>query len=129
MTTEASKKMQHTLKLCKAISSALAQKEECHILNDQTIFLHHPQDTWHILEAVRTKAGLVSALDLPWITTMKYQVSRRKRNPLNNHQYSRRTRPFLQVPFENIKFLPLAFFCLSFLLRVSPKFKQFPRQI
>lgn len=57
--------MQYTLRLCKAVSSVLAWKEECHVLNDQTTFMHHLRGTWHILKAVRTKAVLVSALDLP----------------------------------------------------------------
>lgn len=57
--------MQCTLRLCKAISSVLARKEECHVLNDQTAFMCHLHGTWHIFEAVRTKAVFVIALDLP----------------------------------------------------------------
>lgn len=43
----------------------ISSLERCHVLNDHTAFMHHLQVTWHNLKAVRTKAALVSALDLP----------------------------------------------------------------
>lgn len=65
----------------------------------------------------------------PWSCENKGQVPKRKRNPLHTHQCSRRARLLLQVCFVNTDFLLLAFFFASFLLQVSPKIKQFPRQI
>lgn len=73
--------MQYTLRLRKAVSSALARKEECHILNDQIAFMHHLHGTWHILEAVRTKAVLVSALDLPLGYHYKISSVKEKKKP------------------------------------------------
>lgn len=111
---------QYTLRLCKAISSALARKEECHILNDQTTFMYHLHGTRHILDAVRTKAVLVSALDLPLGYHYEVPSVKEKKKP---KEISHSTPTSIQGELDNFckfllktpNFYPLPFFAsLSF---------------
>lgn len=75
----------------------ISSLERCHALNDHAAFMHHLHVTWHKHKVVRTKAALVSALDLPL-----YKISHVKEKEIEGSQHSAAT-SILDASFSQVK--------------------------